>query len=116
MSGVVPTDCGGGFAIGTVGAGGGTGGGFPLGGNGGAGGTGTGAGAAGVGGSTGGGFPSGGGACGVVVGTRLVCIGGVGKWGVLVEGPAVISGVGALAFPFGGLAGNNPGRAVVGLV
>jgi hypothetical protein len=32
------------------------------------------------------------------------------------EGPAVIPVVGALPFPFGVLAGNDPGRAVVGLV
>jgi hypothetical protein len=115
-SSVVPTACGGGFAIGIADAGGGTSGGFPLSDSGGAGGTGMGAGAAGVGGGTGGGFPPGGGACGVVVGgMRLVCIDGVGKLGVLVEGLVVIS-KDALAFPFRVLVGNMPGMAVADLV
>ena len=35
---------------------------------------------------------------------------------VLDEGLAVVPMVGALAFPFGVLAGNDPGNAVVGLV
>jgi hypothetical protein len=116
-SGVVPTARGGGFAIGATGAGGGTGGGFPLGGSGGTGGAGMKAGMAGVGGGADGGFPSGSGACGAVVGGMgLVCIGGGGKLEVLAEGLVVIPIVGALAFPFGVLAGNNSGRAVVGLV
>ena len=103
--------------MGAAGAGGGTGGGFPPGGSGGAGGTGAGAGAAGVGGGAAGGFPLGGGACGTVIGgARLVGTGGVGKWEVLAEGPAVISKAVALVFPFGVLIGNDPGRAVAVLV
>jgi hypothetical protein len=113
-SSVVPTAHGGGFAIGAAGTGGGTGGGFPLGGRGGTSGAETEADAAGVGGGADGRFlPSGG---TVVGGMGLVCIGGGGKLEVLAEGPVVIPIVDALAFPFGVLAGNDPGRAVVGLV
>jgi hypothetical protein len=47
---------------------------------------------------------------------KLVWIGGADRLGVLDEGPAVVPVIGALAFPFGVLAGNDPRSAVVGLV
>jgi hypothetical protein len=40
----------------------------------------------------------------------------VGRLGVLEEGPVVIPMIGALAFSFGVLAGNDLGSAMVGLV